>query len=167
MTERVKLLEQELNVTTAALDLEQCLKLEKEKENMNLLTELQIKLDRIDQLEAKVFRYLWFLFVLVLYLSLSISVSPQVNDLEDQLQSSQTEHALLLELQVAERESMILAEQQRLYETRINAKDVKIAQLESLVTHLSGELDDVVRSEERSDMKLQERNCDPSTCVVS
>ncbi len=104
---------------------------------------------------------------LLFFFSLSISVSPQVNDLEGQLQSSQTEHALLLELQVAERESMILAEQQRLYETRINAKDLKIAQLESLVTHLSGELDDVVRSEERSDMKLQERNCDPSTCVVS
>ncbi len=75
MTERVKLLEQELNVTTAELDLEKCLKLEKEKENMNLLTELQIKLDRIDQLEAKVLD-LYVFFLIVFFLTLDFRVSP-------------------------------------------------------------------------------------------
>ncbi len=90
-----------------------------------------------------------------------------MTDLENKLQSTQSEHALLLELQVAERESLILAEQQRLYEVRINERDSKIAQLESLASHLSAELDDAVRGNDASDMKLEERNCDPGSCLIA
>jgi hypothetical protein len=77
-----------------------------------------------------------------------------------------------LELQVAERESLILAEQQRIYESRLNEKDAKIAQLESLVSHLSGELDAVVRTrseeDKEHDVDTNQRQCDPATdCVIS